>query len=107
MFGKSDNDVRSLWGSLSLCRWRDVYFMLGGATMLILYIGLFSKEMQAIISSRSLVEASGIHSNFVWTGFLVLAAVVLTVNFQSVGGLMIYSLISNPAAASLYNYNWI
>jgi len=101
VFGKSDNDVRSLlWGSLNFCRWRDVYFMLGGATMLILYIGLFSKEMQAIMFSRSLAEASGIHSNFVWTGFLVIAAVVLTVNFQSVGGLMIYSLISNPAAAA-------
>ncbi len=30
----------------------------------------------------------------------VLVAVALTVNFQTVGGLMIYSLISNPAAAA-------
>ena len=30
----------------------------------------------------------------------MLVAVVLTVNFQTVGGLMIYSLISNPAAAA-------
>lgn len=32
--------------------------------------------------------------------FLVLTAAVMTVNFQTIGGLMIYSLITNPAAAA-------
>ncbi|MGC8742696.1 MAG: metal ABC transporter permease [Verrucomicrobiia bacterium] len=101
ILGKSDNDVRSLlWGSLNFCRWRDVYFMLGGCLLLAVYILIFSKEMKAIMFSRPVAEASGIHSNLIWTGFLILAAIVLTVNFQSVGGLMIYSLITNPAAAA-------
>lgn len=50
--------------------------------------------------SRADAEAAGICATAVWTGFLVLTAVTLTVNFQTVGGLMIYSLISNPAAAA-------
>ncbi|NLF10039.1 MAG: metal ABC transporter permease, partial [Pirellulaceae bacterium] len=32
--------------------------------------------------------------------FLILTSVVLTVNFQTVGGLMIYSLLTNPAVAA-------
>jgi manganese/iron transport system permease protein len=36
----------------------------------------------------------------VWTGFLVLTSAALTVNFQTVGGLMIYSLVTNPALAA-------
>jgi manganese/iron transport system permease protein len=36
----------------------------------------------------------------VWTLFLLLASLVLTVNFQTVGGLMIYSLLANPAVAA-------
>ena len=32
--------------------------------------------------------------------FLLLASLVLTVNFQTVGGLMIYSLLANPAVAA-------
>lgn len=101
VFGKSDNDVRALlWGSLNFCRWRDVAFMCGGFLLLAIYVALFSKEMKAIMFSRTLAQAAGIHTNLIWTGFLIIAAAVLTVNFQSVGGLMIYSLISNPAAAA-------
>ena len=61
---------------------------------------LFFKELRAILFSRTDAAAAGVRVNVVWSGFLVLAAIVLTVNFQTVGGLMIYSLISNPAAAA-------
>jgi len=101
ILGKSDNDVRTLlWGSLNFCRWRDVWLMLGTTLALLAYIGLFFKELRAILFSRADAEAAGIRATAVWTGFLVLTAATLTVNFQTVGGLMIYSLISNPAAAA-------
>ena len=101
ILGKSDNDVRALlWGSLNFCRWSDVWLMLGTSLALFAYIAIFFKELRAIMFSRADAEAAGIHATGIWTGFLVLTAVVLTVNFQTVGGLMIYSLISNPAAAA-------
>jgi manganese/iron transport system permease protein len=101
ILGKSDNDVRALlWGSLNFCRWRDVWLMLGTSLALFAYIGMFFKELRAIMFSRVDAEAAGIRATAVWTGFLVLTAATLTVNFQTVGGLMIYSLISNPAAAA-------
>jgi len=101
ILGRSDHDVRSLlWGSLNFCRWRDVGLMAGTAFALVLYIILFFKELRAIMFSRAEAEAAGIRATAVWSGFLVLTAATLTVNFQTVGGLMIYSLISNPAAAA-------
>jgi manganese/iron transport system permease protein len=101
ILGRSDNDVRSLlWGSLNFCRWRDVWLMLGATGTLAVYVLVFFKELRAIMFSRTDAEAAGIRVTAVWSGFLVLVAVVLTVNFQTVGGLMIYSLISNPAAAA-------
>jgi manganese/iron transport system permease protein len=101
ILGKSDNDVRSLlWGSLNFCRWRDVWPMFGASVALLAYIALFFKELRAIMFSRADAEAAGIRATAVWTGFLVLTAATLTVNFQTVGGLMIYSLMSNPAAAA-------
>jgi manganese/iron transport system permease protein len=101
VLGKSDNEVRSLlWGSLNFCRWGDVALMaaVGGGTLLFLL--LFYKEMRAIMFSRLHATASGIHVVGVWSAFLILASAVLTVNFQTVGGLMIYSLMVNPAAAA-------
>lgn len=101
ILGKSDNDVRSLlWGSLNFCRWSDVRLMLGTSIALAAYIALFFKELRAILFSRADAEAAGIRATTVWAGFLILTATTLTVNFQTVGGLMIYSLISNPAAAA-------
>ncbi len=42
----------------------------------------------------------GIAATAVWIGFLLLISVVLSVHFQAVGGLLIYSLLINPAAAA-------
>jgi len=101
VLGRSDNDVRSLlWGSLTYCRWSDVWLMLGAALALGLFVLAFGKEMRAILFSRADAQAVGIRATAVWTGFLILTAVLMTVNFQTVGGLMIYSLITNPAAAA-------
>lgn len=101
VLGRSDHDVRSLlWGSLNFCRWTDVRLMLLASLALAAYLAVFFKELRAILFSRADAEAAGIRATAVWTGFLVLAAAILTVNFQTVGGLMIYSLISNPAAAA-------
>jgi manganese/iron transport system permease protein len=101
ILGRSDNNVRNLlWGSLVFCRWSDVRWMLGIAAVLGLFLLAFHKEMRAILFSRFDAAAAGIHVTLVWTCFLVLTAAVLTVNFQTVGGLMIYSLMTNPAAAA-------
>ncbi len=101
ILGKSDNNVRNLlWGSLVFCRWSDVRWVLLTAGALAAFLFAFHKEMRAILFSRHAAEAAGIHVTLVWTCFLVLTAAVLTVNFQTVGGLMIYSLMTNPAAAA-------
>jgi manganese/iron transport system permease protein len=101
VLGRSDNDVRSLlWGSLTYCRWPDVWLMLAAATALGLFVLALGKEMRAILFSRADAQAAGVRATGVWTGFLILTAVLMTVNFQTVGGLMIYSLITNPAAAA-------
>jgi manganese/iron transport system permease protein len=99
--GRSDNDVRSLlWGSLLFCQWRDVRLMAGLAALLAAFVLLFRKEMRAIMFSRLHAAAAGVHVGLIWTAFLILTSATLTVNFQTVGGLMIYSLITNPAVAA-------
>ena len=101
VYDVSDNEVRSLlWGSLNFCRWRDFYIMAGAAGLEILVIAVFYKELRAILFSRVHAAAAGVPVTPVWTVFLILTSVVLTVNFQTVGGLMIYSLLTNPAVAA-------
>jgi manganese/iron transport system permease protein len=101
VLGRSDNDVRALlWGSVNFVRWREVYIMGGVAVLQIAFVLLLRKELRAILFSRLHAAAAGINVGLVWTGFLILTSVTLTVNFQTVGGLMIYSLVTNPAVAA-------
>jgi len=96
-----DNEVRSLlWGSLNFCRWSDFFIMAGAAALEVVVVAAFYKELRAILFSRVHAAAAGVPVVPVWTAFLILTSVVLTVNFQTVGGLMIYSLLTNPAVAA-------
>ena len=100
-FGRSANEALGLlWGSLTFCSWRDVGYIAAAAAAELLFVVLLYKEMRAIMFSREHAAAAGVHVALVWTGFLVLTSAVLTVNFKIVGGLMIYSLMTNPAAAA-------
>lgn len=101
VLGRADNEIRNLlWGSLNFCRWSDVALMGGTTVVLAAFVGLFRKELRALLFSRLHATAAGIRAGLVWTAFLVLTSAALTVNFQTVGGLMIYSLITNPAVAA-------
>jgi manganese/iron transport system permease protein len=101
ILGRSDNEVRNLlWGSLMFCRWRDVIIMAAMGAVALLFVLAFGKELLALMFSREHAAAAGIHTTLIWSGFLVVTAGILTVNFQTVGGLMIYSLMTNPAVAA-------
>ena len=75
--------------------------MAGAAGLEVVVVAVFYKELRAILFSRVHAAAAGVPVTPVWTAFLILTSVVLTVNFQTVGGLMIYSLLTNPAVAAL------
>ena len=89
-----------MWGSLLFVRPADVWIMLALFAALAGFVRLFGKEMDAMLFSRSVARACGIDERLVLVFFLVLAAVIVTVNLQIVGGLLMYSLLTNPAAAA-------
>ena len=89
-----------MWGSLVLVNYQDVLIIGGGAVLLVGFVVLFFDELKAILFSRMLARAGGIHEQGVWIGFLALAGLVVAVNLQTIGGLMLFSLLINPAAAA-------
>jgi len=99
--GRPDHEIRGLlWGSLLFCQWPQVKLMAFVTLALASFVGLCYKELRAILFSRVHAAAAGVHVGLVWTLFLILSSAVLTIDFQTVGGLMIYSLITNPALAA-------
>jgi manganese/iron transport system permease protein len=100
-FGRSQGEALGLlWGSIAFLDFADVRLIAILMAVQVAFLLALHKQMRAILFSREHAAAAGVPVGLVWTGFLLLTARVLTVNFQTVGGLMIYSLLTNPAAAA-------
>jgi len=89
-----------LWGSILFVRRENIIVLSTAAAVLVLFTILFNKELKALLFSRSIALATGVHETFVYAMVLALCGVILAVNLPLIGGLMIFSLISNPAAAA-------
>jgi manganese/iron transport system permease protein len=89
-----------LWGSILFVQKKSVIAITVIGLLLVLFSVLFNKEMKVLLFSRSIASATGVHEGFVYCLFLALCGITLSVNLQIIGGLMIFSLITNPAAAA-------
>ena len=89
-----------LWGSILFVRPGSVVVIGVAAVAFAAFALLFNKELKVLLFSRTIASATGVHETFVYAPFLALAGILLAVNLPLVGGLMIFSLITNPAAAA-------
>ncbi len=89
-----------LWGSILFVRMRSIVLIAIMAIVLVLFAVVFNKELKLLMFSRSIAAATGVHDGLVYCAFLVVCGMILAVNLKIIGGLMIFSLITNPAAAA-------
>ncbi|MFC1490270.1 metal ABC transporter permease [Candidatus Latescibacterota bacterium] len=88
-----------LWGSLLFVTSRQLLLMAILAGLLICFVVFFYNELKALMFSRELA-ALVIPEWLILNLLLILSAGIITINLEIVGGLMLYSLISNPAVAA-------
>ncbi|HOX37953.1 MAG TPA: metal ABC transporter permease [Candidatus Brocadiia bacterium] len=89
-----------LWGSVLFVSWPQAVAVCATSLGVLVIAALFDKELRAMLHSRALAAASGIHEGFVWCVFLSVTAGMIAININLVGGLMLFSLITCPAAAA-------
>ena len=89
-----------LWGNLLSVGWPEFTTIAVTVFVLLVFVTAFYKELRAILFSRDLAGAGGVHEGPVWTAYLMIAGFTLAVNLTTVGGLMIFSLLTNPAVAA-------
>jgi len=89
-----------LWGSILFVQKRTVAVIAIMGLLLAAFTIAFNKELKVLLFSRSIAAATGVHERFVYFLFLALCGVILSVNLPIIGGLLIFALITNPAAAA-------
>ena len=100
MPGTKSGALELLWGSILTNTRGDIIFLGIVALVVVGLVFLFYKEIQATIFHRDLAMSVGIPATVILYGILFLTGATITVTLRSIGGLLIFSLILNPAATA-------
>jgi manganese/iron transport system permease protein len=98
--GPKTQALELLWGSILSVSNHDLVLLGLLAVAVPSLILLFFKEIQAVICNREIALAVGIPASLVFYAVLFIAGATITASLQSIGGLLIFNLIINPAAAA-------
>ena len=98
--GTKSGALELLWGSILTNTRSDIILLAIVAVAVVGVVFIFYKEMQATIFHRDMALSVGIPATLVLYGILFLTGATITATLRSIGGLLIFSLILNPAAAA-------
>ena len=100
MQGARTEALNLFWGSILTVSQQDIIFLAATTGVVVGLVAIFYKEIQAVICHREVALAVGIPATIIFYGLLFSTGVTITASLQSIGGLLIYTLILNPAAAA-------
>lgn len=98
--GPKTQALELLWGSILTVSTGDLRLLAIVAAMVVSLIILFFKEIQAVIFHQEMAKAVGIPADVIFYSILFLTGATVTASLRSIGGLLIFNLILNPAAAA-------
>lgn len=100
MSGSKSAALELLWGNILTNTRSDLVLLAVVAVVVVGVVLLFYKQIQATIFNRDIALSVGIPAALALYGILFLTGATVTVSLRSIGGLLIFSLILNPAAAA-------
>jgi manganese/iron transport system permease protein len=89
-----------LWGSILTNTTGDIVILAVVTAAVVALVVVFYKEIQATVFNRSIALSVGLPATLIFYGILFLTGATVTASLRSIGGLLIFSLILNPAAAA-------
>jgi len=98
--GTKSGALELLWGSILTNTRSDIILLAVVAVVVVGVVFIFYKEVQATIFHRDMALSVGIPATLVLYSILFLTGATITATLRSIGGLLIFSLILNPAAAA-------
>jgi manganese/iron transport system permease protein len=100
MPGARTEALNLFWGSILTVSQENLFFLVIVTVIIAGLVLAFYKEIQAVICHREVAFAVGIPATLIFYGLLFSTGLTVAASLQSIGGLLIYCLILNPAAAA-------
>ncbi len=95
------------WGAILTVSRGDIVLLALVLLLVTTLLIVFFRPLQVVVCHRSVAAAAGIPATLYFYGILCATGVSIAVSLPSVGGLLVYSLVINPAAAAYqltYNF---
>ncbi len=103
--GPRTEALRLIWGNILLVTRTQVLVLVLTLTVILSFLALFWKETKAVLFNREIARAVGIPERPVFLALLLFAGAAIAANLDTIGGLLIFSLIVNPPSAA-YQLTW-
>lgn len=98
--GSKATAMNLFWGNILTVSSTDICFLAIVALFLLGLFTFFYKEIHGVLCHRSAAIAVGIPSALIFYSILIATGISIAVSLQTVGGLLIYSLLLNPSASA-------
>jgi len=98
--GSKSEGLRFLWGNILTVTDTDLVIVGITCSIVLLFVILFFKEVHLLIFNRIIASATGIKAKEIYYFILFLCGASITASIKAVGGLLVFALIVNPAAAA-------
>ncbi len=98
--GPKSEAMNLIWGSILTISRAGIITLGIIFTAIVLLLCLFFKELLAVLFNREMAAASGVPEQFFYYGIIILSGLVISASLDIVGGLLIFSLLINPAGAA-------
>jgi manganese/iron transport system permease protein len=89
-----------LWGSVLTVSRENILLLAIVAGAAVMLVSAFFKEIQTVIFNRELAKSLGLPATWVFYAILIASGLTTTASLSAIGGLLVFSLIVNPAAAA-------
>jgi manganese/iron transport system permease protein len=100
MEGPKTEALSFIWGSILMISSRELFFLFLTTFSILLFLIFFYKEIQAILINREIARAVGIPEKTIFYLILSMSGINVALNLNTIGGLLIFSLIVNPPSAA-------
>lgn len=98
--GAKTEALSYIWGSILTVDKADILIMSGLCVLVLILVISFFKEIQGVIFNREIAASVGIPARLFYYGILFFSGAIISANLNTIGGLLIFSLVINPAASA-------
>ncbi|MCX7927798.1 MAG: metal ABC transporter permease [Candidatus Omnitrophica bacterium] len=99
--GAKTEALSLMWGSILTINRTQLLIMAITSLLVLLFLVFLFKQIKVVLFNRQVANSLGIPERFIYYTIIILCSLVITANMSSIGGLLIFSLLINPAASAL------